>query len=149
MLRCYLFYGILSILSYLIVDGKEKVVVQYNEIKSGQSIAVPALINANSEFNQRDGNARPSGQFDYKSMSATPRLIYQCEDGGIFQVEFAPRGESVLLILPGKRLHLPAAPAASGAKYSDGQNTFWTKGDEAILELDGKIRYRGCRRQQE
>ena len=84
-----------------------------------------------------------------KNQGAAPRLIYQCEDGGTFLVEFAPRGESVLVILPGKRLHLPAVPAASGARYSDGQNTFWTKGDEAILELDGKIRYRGCRRQQE
>ena len=82
-------------------------------------------------------------------MIAAPRLIYQCEGGGTFMVEFAPRGESVLVILPGKRLHLPAVPAASGAKYSDGQNTLWTKGDEAFLELDGKIRYRGCRRQQE
>ena len=82
-------------------------------------------------------------------MSAARRLIYQCEDGVTFLVEFAPGGESVLLILPGKRLHLPAVPAASGAKYSDGQNTFWTKGEEAFLELEGKIRYRGCRRQQE
>ena len=73
------------------------------------------------------------------------RLIYHCTDGYSFIVEFLPQGDSILLILPEKTLTLLSAPAASGAKYTDGRTTFWTKGGEAFLEVDGKIRYRGCR----
>jgi len=36
--------------------------------------------------------------------------------------------------------------AASGAKYQDGPVTVWTKGDEALLEVDGET-FTGCRLQ--
>jgi putative lipoprotein len=35
---------------------------------------------------------------------------------------------------------LPQVAAASGARYSDGVSTFWNKGNEAMLELDGRSR---------
>ena len=33
---------------------------------------------------------------------------------------------------------LPLTPSGSGARYSDGKTTFWTKGNEALLEMSGK-----------
>jgi uncharacterized membrane protein len=47
-------------------------------------------------------------------------------------------GDRVELQLPGRTLTLPQVGGASGARYSDGSNTFWNKGNEATLELDGR-----------
>src|SRR5688572_8216226 len=52
-------------------------------------------------------------------------------------------GDYVELQLPGRRLTLPQVVAASGGKYSDGLNTFWSKGNEATFELDGRTQ--SCR----
>lgn len=46
--------------------------------------------------------------------------------------------EQVRLVLSdGSEFILPQTVSASGAKYSDGNVTFWTKGSEASLALDG------------
>ena len=46
--------------------------------------------------------------------------------------------DMVSLILPDSQMvRLPLVRSASGAKYSDGVTTFWTKGEEAFIELDG------------
>jgi putative lipoprotein len=69
-------------------------------------------------------------------------LSYAC-DAFAFRVEVAADG--VRLSLPdGRSLDLPAVPSASGARYSDGRSTFWSKGDEALLTLDG-VEHAGCR----
>ncbi len=69
-------------------------------------------------------------------------LAYAC-DAFAFRVEVAADG--VRLSLPaGRSLDLPAVPSASGARYSDGRSTFWSKGDEALLTLDG-VEHAGCR----
>jgi putative lipoprotein len=69
-------------------------------------------------------------------------LAYACA-AFAFRVEVAADG--VRLALPeGRSLDLPAVPSASGAKYSDGRDTFWSKGDEATLTLDG-VEHAGCR----
>lgn len=73
---------------------------------------------------------------------AAPRTyVYQCVDG----LRFVARteGETASVFLPGQTLHLPQVPAASGAKYSDGQVTLWGKGEEATFEFDGARR--ACR----
>jgi putative lipoprotein len=69
-------------------------------------------------------------------------LAYAC-DGFAFRVEVAADG--VRLSLPeGRSLDLPAVRSASGARYSNGRDTFWSKGDEALLTLDG-VEHPGCR----
>jgi putative lipoprotein len=70
-------------------------------------------------------------------------LAYVC-DGISFRAEVAEA--SVLLFLPGRSLRLAAVKSASGAKYEDGGSSFWSKGDEARLTLDG-VGYGGCRLQ--
>jgi len=49
------------------------------------------------------------------------------------------------LFLPDRYAVLPQVPAASGAKYAEGDLVFWTKGDEATLEI-GDERRSGLRR---
>ena len=79
------------------------------------------------------------------SAQAPPRVrvvAYDCDGGFAFRVEVAK--ERARLLLPGRSVTLPAAPSGSGAKYSDGTTTFWSKGDEASLSLDG-VERSGCR----
>jgi putative lipoprotein len=71
-----------------------------------------------------------------------PRVVaYDCADLS-FRVELG--AERARLLLPGRSVVLPHVAAASGAKYSDGRTTFWSKGDEASLALDG-AEHAGCR----
>jgi len=65
---------------------------------------------------------------------------YDC--GEMFVVAHFPAGSGeVVLFRPAETSRLSLVPAASGAKYSNGTVTFWTKGsEEAILELaDGTL----------
>lgn len=76
-------------------------------------------------------------------------LVYGCADGAFtFQIRTGP-GE-IAVWLPerfGSRyLVLGQVRAASGAQYRDGAVVVWTKGDEALLEVDGET-FRGCRLQ--
>ena len=69
-------------------------------------------------------------------------FVYECPD----EFSFVARTETgrVWLFLPGKTIDLPHVPSASGAKYSNGSDTFWSKADEAFIETgDGK--HDGCR----
>jgi putative lipoprotein len=56
--------------------------------------------------------------------------------------------DRVVIEVPEQRpLTLPHAVAASGARYSDGTNTFWNKGREATLERHGRTEM--CRERRE
>lgn len=54
------------------------------------------------------------------------------------------RGGEIGLMFPDTTYVLSQVQAASGARFSEGDVVFWTKGDEALLELNG-VTYRGCR----
>ena len=94
------------------------------------AVAVPVLTQGAPETVeiqlQRVSAAPPAG---------VRMFAYDC-GGFAFRVEVAK--ERALLFLPGRTVTLPAAPSASGAKYSDGSTTFWSKGDDASLAVDGE-----------
>lgn len=73
--------------------------------------------------------------------SSVATYAYTCSDYR-FTARFEP--EAAVLTLPDRELRLPQAISASGARYSDGVTTFWIKGDQATLEIDGKT-YSDCR----
>ena len=52
--------------------------------------------------------------------------------------------EAVVLHLDGSSYLLRQTIAASGVRYSDGDRTFWTKGENAFLEVDDRIVKDGC-----
>lgn len=68
-------------------------------------------------------------------------FLYECEG-----LEFVARieGEKAWLFLPGNTVALPHLASASGARYKDESTLFWSKGEEAMLELNG-TRYSSCR----
>jgi putative lipoprotein len=55
--------------------------------------------------------------------------------------------DRVVIEMPERALTLPHVEAASGARYSNGAVTFWTKGREAALEMGGRTQT--CRERRE
>ena len=49
----------------------------------------------------------------------------------------AEQGDTAWLFLPGNTVAATHVPAASGAKYTDGEVTYWSHGDEASIEAPG------------
>jgi len=66
-------------------------------------------------------------------------VAYRCDDGSELSASFT---KTIPMRADVKRgddsWSLTLAPSGSGAKYSDGQTTFWTKGAEAVLETSGE-----------
>ncbi len=59
---------------------------------------------------------------------------YECQDGYRFKATLT--GETMQLKLPRQTRNLTQVPSASGAKYSDGSMTLFTKGDDALFTPD-------------
>lgn len=69
-------------------------------------------------------------------------FFYDCE-GQRFTVRI--HADTASVMVPDKTLVLLQVPSASGAKYTDGTTTFWSKGEEATLTLAGQT-HKGCKR---
>ena len=69
---------------------------------------------------------------------------YRCADKQEFAVTYQQQGKRALLESGGWSHLLPLVPSASGAKYSDGKVTLWTKGSGASVEESGRTTYREC-----
>lgn len=74
-------------------------------------------------------------------------IRYRCENGFDFAVTYQAGGTRALVERSGYSDLLRLAPAASGARYTDGKLTLSAKGDSAVLELPGGPTYRSCRSQ--
>ena len=59
-------------------------------------------------------------------------FLFECDDSYTFVAR--SEGDRMWLFLPDTTIALPHVPAASGARYSDGTTTFWSRGEEARLE---------------
>jgi membrane-bound inhibitor of C-type lysozyme len=72
-------------------------------------------------------------------------VTFRCEEGKTLVVFFGESGEHAQILFPdGKELTLHRAISGSGARYSDGKTTFWTKGQGAFVEVDGNVVIRDC-----
>jgi membrane-bound inhibitor of C-type lysozyme len=80
---------------------------------------------------------------DPDDRSLNREVAFQCPGDRQFVAVFEPDLDSVVISLRGERTRLPHVPAASGARYSDGSTTFWSKDDEALLERPGEA-WRDC-----
>lgn len=83
------------------------------------------------------------------SRSAVPpgsqQLAYKCPDGTRFDVLVAPAADKVKLELGGVMYELKQVRSGSGAKYSDGTLSYWSKGKEALIERGKKVVHRDCK----
>jgi heat shock protein HslJ len=79
--------------------------------------------------------------------AAVPDTIaatYLCADGTSIDAVYDNVARTVTITLDGATLTLPQAVSASGARYSDETTTFWSKGDEAFVEVNGQIVHDQC-----
>jgi putative lipoprotein len=67
------------------------------------------------------------------SLAGARTFVFACPDGP--EIVVRVDGERAAVFAPGMTYLLPHVPAASGARYSDGTATFWSKGEEAFFEL--------------
>jgi membrane-bound inhibitor of C-type lysozyme len=78
----------------------------------------------------------------------TIRAHFACADGKGVDATFVDGTHSsvALALSDGRKLTLPQARSASGARYAtkDESVVFWNKGDTAFLEEAGKTTYDGC-----
>jgi membrane-bound inhibitor of C-type lysozyme len=71
-------------------------------------------------------------------------IVYVSEDGQTLTACFDTRADTVLVKLPdGREVTLPRAISASGARYSDGDTTFWEHHGEGIFQVGDSIIFRG------
>jgi len=89
----------------------------------------------------KDTAAHP-GPAPAKSISQATIFAYECGDGLTFVARI--EGETAWLFLPTGTVSLPHVPSASGAKFAEGEIALWSKGEEAMLEVDQGGR-RNCR----
>lgn len=72
-----------------------------------------------------------------------PRVFtFNCESAYTFTVQYD--GDTAVVTLPAGTVRLPQVVSGSGARYSDGNITFWNKGNTARLEV-GDRTYESCR----
>jgi len=72
-------------------------------------------------------------------------VTYQCPDGELIEAEYMNEDAQVIVGLPDQEpIALPQVEAASGARYSDGTTTFWSKGDQVLVEVDGETILSDC-----
>lgn len=86
------------------------------------------------EAHQRERTAEPPSA----PGRAGQTFVYECSDGSQFTARI--EGEQAWLFLRSGTVSLPHVRAASGAKFSDGTITYWSKGDTALLERPGQQR---------
>ncbi len=80
------------------------------------------------------------GEFNPDPRPMAQTLVYECT--GIEVIARVGPGEMALW-LPDRYLVLPQVRAASGTKYVEGDVTFWSKGDDLLLQV-GSERYTDC-----
>ncbi|HRH88855.1 MAG TPA: MliC family protein [Rubrivivax sp.] len=82
---------------------------------------------------------------------ANPASVHRRDQGGTTHIEdaFFNAGPSrvELALSDGRRLTLPQALSASGARYAsaDEGTVFWTKGPTAFVDEQGRQTYADCR----
>lgn len=76
---------------------------------------------------------QPSGSLP----PAVTAYAYDCSDGSYVVAEFGQGSNEMWLFLPDQTVELPHAASGSGARYASDEISFWSKGDEAILEREG------------
>lgn len=70
-------------------------------------------------------------------------LHYQCGTLPLTVTQHV-KDDSVSFLLDGKQLTLSHVKAASGAKYSDGTYSFWSKGEGAMVQRGDDIIINDC-----
>ena len=90
-------------------------------------------------FKSSDARKNAQATFDLTITVTNPTVNYRCADGRNVTVMYVndPQAGRATLVVGGKTYELPQVVSASGARYSAAKVTWWNKGREATLELNG------------
>jgi uncharacterized membrane protein len=77
-----------------------------------------------------------SGNDSGERNTAEATAVYRCTDGYSFTARSS--AEYAWLFLPGETVKFERTPSASGSKYIKDRSLFWSKGEEAMLEHNGR-----------
>ncbi len=72
---------------------------------------------------------------------------YACANGVPVRATFAADFQSVRVTLPDQSIAMTQAIAASGIRYTGGDYTFWSKGEEAFVMKGEDIVIKDCQKQ--
>ena len=94
--------------------------------------------------------AVPLAAFDAVAAPAkTIKAKFACAGGRTIDATFVngPSSRVRLVLSDGRKLDLPQAMSASGARYANADESFvfWNKGNTAFIEEKGKTTYDGCK----
>ena len=82
-----------------------------------------------------------------QSPNSTPKIIttavYQCDDAKGFSAKYFDN-ETVQATFGSKVIVLPQTQSGSGARYSDGSVTIFTKGDTAMVDVGDTQLFTNC-----
>ena len=85
-------------------------------------------------------DAPDDNQGEIDEPATSTRARFTCEEGVPMDVRFENIGQRSMAFVSidgAPEVRLKQVPAASGAKYSNGEYTIWTKGRNATLEVNG------------
>lgn len=90
------------------------------------------------------GTATQAAPAAAPAVVAMPEAVYVSSRGQRLAARFDIPGKAVFLTLPdGRTLTLPLAVSGSGARYSNGAQTFWEHQGGAIFEERGVLLFEG------
>lgn len=73
---------------------------------------------------------------------AAGTMVYECPDGAEFVVRI--QDDVAWVFAASQTLSLPRVRAASGARFEKGGSSYWSKGEEAMIDTGGETHH-GCR----
>ncbi|MDD4363495.1 MAG: MliC family protein [Atribacterota bacterium] len=73
-------------------------------------------------------------------------FLFSCPDGPVVQINYNEKGDSAILTIGKKDYHLNRTISASGARYTDNEETviFWEHQGEAMIEIENKVIFQHC-----
>ena len=107
------------------VEGKKKMRLR------GVILILAVLIGtgcaeSKDEVSPREKGCRPFRSSQCGVIAEVIKAVYKSPGGNTLEVLFNTRSKTATIKLPGEKvLQLPQVISGSGARYSDGKNTFW------------------------
>lgn len=86
-------------------------------------------------------------QSEKNSSTQNPFILFVCSQNKTIQAFFQLKTDKVDLVLSdGRKLTIPRALSASGARYANSEESFvfWNKGNTAFIEEQGVVTYENC-----
>lgn len=112
---------------------------------TGLGVVLAALLAGCGGFSL--GSLNPwSGPVERARTLPADATEYACEGAKRLVVRQFSGANSVMIVFREREFRLDQAPAASGARFTNGSTTLLSQGDQVSLEEEGAVTYSNCRK---